>query len=1057
MLGVVVGVVVVVLLWCLKFLLFGQDELSEKSILEIKKDELDAASKQWKSRVEKSDAEKFSVAGRMEKNREESNLPINIPAMEKNKKTPQAKRFKGKEGNDSSSTPVSPDKIRYVELTRSYSVPDPDHDSSGSDTSLRASGRKVSVSRPDDETFKDFYKSIETKLTTEQVEVSAGDFDLITRQSLLVLKKNVQVQRRRGASKNPIKALASRADISNEYTEILTGVAERERKRLNIEKLAKSSKLAPAALAGLVSKEDFKQVALKKSTYTTTMMPYKDLMLLHVKGRQHVQTRLVEPVAASINEGDNYILVTPTTLFNYVGKYSNVIEQSRASDIINHIQQSGDLGCKEVEVVALNSDNSSLMNKATRMFWKNLGCEEREIFTSGGNPEEDGIYEANILATNMIYKLEGNELVSLDEYWGTIPKVEMLEPTKVFVFDFGSEMYVWSGKNASVDKKKLAVKLAKEMWELGYDYTDCSICPLNVASILGNRPSTDISKTGGSRPDWALFAKITQHRETILFKEKFLDWPDFSRIIKVKGDQNGKTVDPSYNIKPCDVAEMLKESRSKPDLAVENLHLGRGDSYFDEETKRLFEFETLEISVWRILENHPEQLSRDSIGHFYNSDSYIIKWKYRTTVKGRELSGKPSKHVQAGRDRCVYYCWQGSNASINEKGSAALLTVELDHEKAPQVRVVQGSEPAAFLKLFKGSMVVHDGKREESDGRGKARLFLTRAEVEDEVCLIEVPCEMKQLRSRSSFVLVDCESEQVTVWHGSKSSRQKKKVAKLAAKKIIDKRATEFCWSEEGDVELVEVDEGEESEEFLDVVGENREDYVSLLDSDLEYDYTMRLFHLSSVSGTFEATEIVCPHKSEYSSPYPFLQTELYSASQPALFLIDNHHDLWLWQGWWPEREEEAELGDQTGSGAVRWQAERKAAMQTAVNYWQKNHSGDESVPAFLVWAGLEPLEFKNLFPYWIERHDVTELNVKDGRQADAKLSVENELALLLRTTYPLAELLQKPLPEGVDPTHLEIYLSPEDFQTLLSMTKEEFQKLPSWKQTAMKKEKGLF
>jgi hypothetical protein len=106
----------------------------------------------------------------------------------------------------------------------------------GSDTSLRASGRKVSVSRPDDETFKDFYKSIETKLTTEQVEVSAGDFDLITRQSLLVLKKNVQVQRRRGASKNPIKALASRADISNEYTEILTGVAERERKRLNIEK-----------------------------------------------------------------------------------------------------------------------------------------------------------------------------------------------------------------------------------------------------------------------------------------------------------------------------------------------------------------------------------------------------------------------------------------------------------------------------------------------------------------------------------------------------------------------------------------------------------------------------------------------------------------------------------------------------------------------------------------------------------------------------------------------------------------------------------------------------
>ena len=97
MLEIIIGVVCVVLLWYFKSVFFGQDELSEKSILEIKKDELDAASKQWKSRVEKSDAEKFSVAGRMEKNREESNLPINIPT-EEHKRTPQAKRFKGKEG-----------------------------------------------------------------------------------------------------------------------------------------------------------------------------------------------------------------------------------------------------------------------------------------------------------------------------------------------------------------------------------------------------------------------------------------------------------------------------------------------------------------------------------------------------------------------------------------------------------------------------------------------------------------------------------------------------------------------------------------------------------------------------------------------------------------------------------------------------------------------------------------------------------------------------------------------------------------------------------------------
>lgn len=51
-------------------------------------------------------------------------------------------------------------------------------------------------------------------------------------------------------------------------------------------------------------------------------------------------------------------------------------------------------------------------------------------------------------------------------------------------------------------------------------------------------------KSGTKRPDWTLFAKITQHMETILFREKFLDWPDYSRVIRVtkKNDdkENGK-------------------------------------------------------------------------------------------------------------------------------------------------------------------------------------------------------------------------------------------------------------------------------------------------------------------------------------------------------------------------------------------------------------------------------------------------------------------------------------------------------------------------------------
>lgn len=42
---------------------------------------------------------------------------------------------------------------------------------------------------------------------------------------------------------------------------------------------------------------------------------------------------------------------------------------------------------------------------------------------------------------------------------------------------------------------------------------------------------------------------------------------------------------------------------------------------------------------------------------------------------------------------------------------------------------------------------------------------------------------------------------------------------------------------------------------------------------------------------------------------------------------------------------------------------------------------------------------------------------------------VEDVLERLCKTTYPLADLLARPLPEGVDPLRLEIYLDNDDFE----------------------------
>lgn len=93
-----------------------------------------------------------------------------------------------------------------------------------------------------------------------------------------------------------------------------------------------------------------------------------------------------------------------------------------------------------------------------------------------------------------------------------------------------------------------------------------------------------------------------------------------------------------------------------------------------------------------------------------------------------------------------------------------------------------------------------------------------------------------------------------------------------------------------------------------------------------------------------------------------------------ALFLLDDKNVIWIWQGWWPDSGTE----DQSGSKTVRWQAERRAAMTIAIRYWRQTRNAQTTnLPIYLIWAGLEPLQFTNVFPEWTYRDDVAELNIE--------------------------------------------------------------------------------
>ena len=101
-----------------------------------------------------------------------------------------------------------------------------------------------------------------------------------------------------------------------------------------------------------------------------------------------------------------------------------------------------------------------------------------------------------------------------------------------------------------------------------------------------------------------------------------------------------------------------------------------------------------------------------------------------------------------------------------------------------------------------------------------------------------------------------------------------------------------------------------------------------------------------------------------------------------ALFLVEaGNEKLWLWQGWWPDVGHEAnDTNMSTGSGIIRWHAERREAMRTLKEFQRSKFSkltNQARPPMELVWAGHEPLEFTNLFPSWTHHIDIQTLNYK--------------------------------------------------------------------------------
>ncbi|XP_069771040.1 advillin [Narcine bancroftii] len=731
---------------------------------------------------------------------------------------------------------------------------------------------------------------------------------------------------------------------------------------------------------------------------------YNIQRLLHVKGKKNITATEVDLSWNSFNKGDVFLLDMGKVIVQWNAPQSSRTERLKALLVAQDIRDRERGGRAQIGI--MDGDQEAQHPELMKIMTAILGERKGELREATSDQKADQLQKSNI---RLYHVSEATGSLMVQEVATRPLTQDLLNHQDCYILDQGGvTIFVWKGKEASKEEKQAAMNR-------GLGFIKAKNYPNSTTVVL-----------------------LNDGAESAIFKQLFKKW-----TVKWQAQGLGK----KYTVGKIAKVEQTKFDttllHARPELAAQC---------------RMVDDASGKVEVWRIEQNELAPVDPKTYGQFYGGDCYLVLYTYMR-------NNKPAY---------ILYMWQGLQASQDEIAASAYQAVNIDNQyngEAVQVRVVMGKEPRHFQAIFKGKLIVFQG----GTGRGgqteeePVRLFQVRGTMELNTKATEVPARATSLNSNDIFVL---KTEQTTyLWCGKGCSGDEREMAKSVANNLSKR-------------EKQTVMEGQEPTDFWAVLG-GKAPYASdkrFQEEECEYD--PRLFECSNQTGRFIMTEI-----------YDFTQEDL---DEDDVMLLDTWEELFLW----------------IGPSATDY--EKQQSISSAREYLQSHPSGrDMDTPIIRVKQGSEPLTFTGWFNAWdphkwtagsgcsydkmrgnlgdvsamtqisVDLHNV-DLNKKGAPASishgfsqrslspqfkDSTLPVVSLPSVPTpdpsvpagtsgKNCYPRQMLVNKTvdeLPEGVIPDKKEQYLSDEDFVDIFSMSRQEFNELPNWRQTMLKKEHQLF